>query len=45
MVNTRNHVSNGQPNHTNTNNPINLKQLISTQNNLMHAVLQTLNNM
>jgi hypothetical protein len=25
MVNTRNNVSNGQPNHTNTNNPVNLK--------------------
>jgi hypothetical protein len=45
MMNTRNNVSNGQPNHTNTNNPINLDQLIATQNNLMQAVLQTLNNM
>jgi hypothetical protein len=43
MVNTRNIVSNGQPNHTNTNNPINLEQLIATQNNLMQDVLQTLN--
>jgi hypothetical protein len=42
MVNTRNHVSNGQPNHT---NPINLGLLITTQNNLMQDVLQTLNNM
>jgi hypothetical protein len=35
MVNIRNHVSNGQPNQINTNNPINLEQLIATQNNLM----------
>jgi hypothetical protein len=45
VVSTRNNVSNGQPNHTNTNNPINLMQLIATQNNLMQAVLQTLNHM
>jgi PKD repeat protein len=45
MVNTRNNQSNGQPNHTNTKNPINLKQLIATQNNLMQTILQTLNNM
>jgi hypothetical protein len=45
MVNTRNHVSNGQTNHTNTNNPINHEQLIATQNNLMQVVLQTVNNM
>jgi hypothetical protein len=25
MVNTRNNQGNGQPNHTNTNNPINLR--------------------
>jgi hypothetical protein len=45
MVNTRNNQSNGQPNRTNTSNPINLEQLIATQNNLMQAVMQTLNNM
>jgi hypothetical protein len=30
MVNTRNNQSSGQPNHTNTNNPVNLEQLIAT---------------
>jgi hypothetical protein len=35
MVNTWNNVSNGQPNHTNTNNPVNIEQLIATQNNLV----------
>jgi hypothetical protein len=46
MVNTRNDQCNGQPsNSTNNNNPINLEQLIATQNNLMQVILQTLNNM
>jgi hypothetical protein len=45
MVKTRNIQSHSQPSNTNTNNPINHKQLIATQNNLMHVVLQTLNNM
>jgi hypothetical protein len=44
MVNTRNSQCNGQP-INNTNNNVNLEQLITTQNQLMHAVLQTLNNM
>jgi hypothetical protein len=44
MVNTRNSQCNGQPNHTNANNAINLEQLIATQNKLMQAILQTLNN-
>jgi hypothetical protein len=46
MVNTRNSQCNGQPsNNNNTNNNFNLEQLITTQNQLMQAVLQTLNNM
>jgi hypothetical protein len=44
MVNTRNSQCNGQPNNNNNNNA-NLEQLISTQNQLMQAMLQTLNNM
>jgi hypothetical protein len=48
MVNTRNNQCNGQPsnnnNNTNTNNA-NLEQLLTTQNQLMQAMLQTLNNM
>jgi hypothetical protein len=43
MMNTRNSQCNGRPN--NTNKPINLEQLIATQNNLIQVVLQTLNNM
>jgi hypothetical protein len=43
MVNTRNSQCNGRPN--NTNKPINLEQLIATQNNLIQVILQTLNNM
>jgi hypothetical protein len=42
MVKTRNSQCNGQ---SNTNNNVNLEQLITTQNQLMQAVLQTLNNM
>jgi hypothetical protein len=45
MMNTRNTQSNGQPNNTNTDKPINLEHLIAAQNNLMQAVLQILNNM
>jgi hypothetical protein len=43
MVNTRNSQCNGQPNNNNNNN-VNLEQLIATQNQLMQAVPQTLNN-
>jgi hypothetical protein len=47
MVNTRNSQCNGPPsnNNKNSNNNVNLEQLIATQNQLMQAVLQTLNNM
>jgi hypothetical protein len=47
MVNTRNNQCNGQPssNNNSSNNPVNLEQLIATQNQLMQAVLQTLNNL
>jgi hypothetical protein len=48
MVNTRNNQFNGQPsnnNNNNSNNNANLAQLITTQNQLMQAVLQTLTNM
>jgi hypothetical protein len=41
MVNTRNSQCNGQPN----NNNAHLEQLLTTQNQLMQAMLQTLNNM
>jgi hypothetical protein len=46
MVNTRNSQCNGQPNNNNnnSNNNVNPEQLIATQNQLMQAVLQTLNN-
>jgi hypothetical protein len=43
MVNTRNNQCNGQP--SNNNNNASLEQLLSTQNQLMQAMLQTLNNM
>jgi hypothetical protein len=43
MVNTRNNQCNGQP--SNNNNNANLEQLLTTQNQLMQAMLQTLNNM
>jgi hypothetical protein len=43
MVNTRNRQCNGQPSNNNNNN-VNLEQLITTQIQLMQAVLQTLNN-
>jgi hypothetical protein len=45
MVNTRNNPHNDQANNANSNNNANLEQLITTQNQLMQAVLQTLNNM
>jgi hypothetical protein len=50
MVNTRNSQCNGQPsnnnNHNNnSNNNANLAQLLTAQNQLIQAVLQTLNNM
>jgi hypothetical protein len=47
MVNTRHSWCSGQPsnnNNDNTNNT-NLEQLLNTQNQLMQAMLQTLNNM
>jgi hypothetical protein len=42
MVNTWNNHYNGQTNNANNNNP-QMKQLLATQNQLMQAVLQTLN--
>jgi hypothetical protein len=47
MVNTRNSQCNGQPSNNNNNNHnnANLEQLLITQNQLMQAMLQTLNNM
>jgi hypothetical protein len=47
MVNTRHSQCNGQPsnNHNSNNNNANLEQLLNTQNQLMQAMLQTLNNM
>jgi hypothetical protein len=48
MVNTRNSQCNGQPNNNNNNsnnNNANPEQLLNTQNQLMQAMLQTLNNM
>jgi hypothetical protein len=47
MVNTRNIQCNGQPSNNNNsnNNNANLEQLLATQNQLMQAMLQTLNNM
>jgi hypothetical protein len=40
MVNTRNSQCNGQPsNNNNSNNHVNLEQLIAMQNQLMQAVL------
>jgi hypothetical protein len=43
MVNIRNIQCNGQPN--NNNNNAHLEQLLTTQTQLMQAMLQTLNNM
>jgi hypothetical protein len=48
MVNTRNSLCNSQPNSNNNNNNNNnahLEQLLTTQTQLMQAMLQTLNNM
>jgi hypothetical protein len=47
MVNSRNSQCNGQPsnNNNNSNNNVYLEQLIATQDQLMQAMLQTLNNM
>jgi hypothetical protein len=47
MVNTRNSHCNGQPNNNNNNHNTNahLEQLLTTQTQLMQAMLQTLNNM
>jgi hypothetical protein len=44
MVNTRNSQCNGQPSNNNHKNA-NLEQLLTTQNQLMQVMLQTLNNM
>jgi hypothetical protein len=44
MVNTRNNTCNGQANHANNNNNNpQIEQLLATQNQLMQAMLQTLN--
>jgi hypothetical protein len=52
MVNTRNSQCNGQPSNNNSNNHNNnnknnthLKQLLTTQTQLMQAMLQNLNSM
>jgi hypothetical protein len=48
MVNTRNSQCNGQASNNQANNANNnpqLEQLIATQNQLMQAVLQTLNHL
>jgi hypothetical protein len=48
MVNTRNSQCNGQPSSSssnNNNNNAHLEQLLTTQTQLMQAMLQTLNNM
>jgi hypothetical protein len=49
MVNTRNNQCNGQPsnnnNHNNNNNNAHLEQLLTTQTQLMQAMLQPLNSM
>jgi hypothetical protein len=48
MVNTRNSQCNGQPsnsNNHNNNNNAHLEQLLTTQTQLMQAMLQTLNSM
>jgi hypothetical protein len=42
MVNTRNNYCNAQANNANPNNP-QMKQLLAMQNQLMQAMLQTLN--
>jgi hypothetical protein len=47
MVNTRNNRCNDQPSNNNNsnNNNAHLEQLLTTQTQLMQAMLQTLNNM
>jgi hypothetical protein len=45
MVNIRNNQCNGQPISNNNNNNAHLEQLLTTQTQLMQAMLQTLNNM
>jgi hypothetical protein len=47
MVNTRNNPYNGQASNNQTNNTTNpqIEQLIATQNQLIHAILQTLNHL
>jgi hypothetical protein len=45
MVNTRNSQCNGQPSSNNNNNNAHLEQLLTTQTQLMQAMLQTLNSM
>jgi hypothetical protein len=45
MVNTRNNQCNSQPSSNNNNNNAHLEQLLTTQTQLMQAMLQTLNNM
>jgi hypothetical protein len=45
MVNTRNSQCNGQPSSNNNNNNAHLEQLLTTQTQLMQAMLETLNNM
>jgi hypothetical protein len=45
MVNTRNSQCNSQPSSNNNNNNAHLEQLLTTQTQLMQAMLQTLNNM
>jgi hypothetical protein len=45
MVNTRNNQCNGQPSNNNNNSNAHLEQLLTTQTQLMQAMLQTLNNM
>jgi hypothetical protein len=42
MVNKRNNLYNGQANNANNNN-LQMEQLLATQNQLMQALLQTLN--
>jgi hypothetical protein len=45
MVTTRNSQRNGQPSNNNNNNNAHLEQLLTTQTQLMQAMLQTLNSM
>jgi hypothetical protein len=45
MVNTRNNQCNGQASNSQTNNNPQIEQLVATQNQLMHDVVQTLNHL